>query len=391
MTIVLAATLLVSLSVTAVTAYFALELLAGLRPDHITSPGKSTGVRVAIVVPAHNEEGVIGQTISALREQASRGTAIFVVADNCTDRTAEIAHLAGATVIVRHEPDRRGKGFALAATREHLRNAPPDVVVVIDADCRIDRESLTALTSEVARTSQPCQAINLLAPDLRAPPLVQISSFAFMIKNLVRQRGLQRLAGRVHLTGTGMALPWDVFICADLGGSNVVEDLALGVDLADRAAMPRLVSQSTVLSPASSTRGTLVQRRRWEGGYLAVAMSTGPAALLRSLRRVDLEDFCAAFDLLVPPVALLVLANFVALVLGGLCVLVHGPAWPLFTQLAVGIFTAFVVAAAWLIEGRRFVSGRTLLFLPLYVLWKLPMYAGLVRRGAPKEWLRTGR
>ena len=46
--------------------------------------------------------------------------------------------------------------------------------------------------------------------------MVQLSSFAFLVKNLVRQRGLQRIAGKVHLTGTGMALPWRLFDQADL-------------------------------------------------------------------------------------------------------------------------------------------------------------------------------
>jgi hypothetical protein len=212
-----------------------------------------------------------------------------------------------------------------------------------------------------------------------------------MIKNLVRQRGLQRLAGRVHLTGTGMALPWTIFHGATLATTDIVEDLSLGLELADRGTAPMLVSTATVWSPSASSSGTLVQRRRWEGGYLAVAMKTAPAALLRSLRRANLKDFCAALDLWVPPVALLVLLNGLALASAILCLLANGPAWPLVVQLAVAFIAALSVAAAWYFEGRQFASGRALVGLPFYVLWKLPMYAGLVRGGAPKEWLRTGR
>ena len=70
---------------------------------------------------------------------------------------------------------------------------------------------------------------------------MQISNFAFMIKNLVRQRGLERLAGRVHLTGSGMAFPWSTFAEANLGGANIVEDLALGIKLAEGGGGPMLV------------------------------------------------------------------------------------------------------------------------------------------------------
>jgi glycosyltransferase involved in cell wall biosynthesis len=384
-------TLFVCLPVAAVTAYFAVEVLAGLLPGRTSSPSPAGDVTAAIIVPAHDEEAVIEQTVRALREQAAPGVVVIVVADNCTDRTAELARTAGAEVIVRHEPDRRGKGFALAAAREHLRQAPPGVVVIIDADCRIDGNSLVALISTAARRSRPCQAINLLAPDLHAPALVQISSFAFMVKNLVRQRGLQRLAGRAHLTGTGMALPWTIFASANLGDSNIVEDLAMGVELAGGAAMPMLVSEATVWSPAASTSGTLVQRERWEGGYLTVATKAAPPALLQSLRRADLKGFCAALDLCVPPVALLALLNCAASIIAAVCLFAGGPGWPLILQLAIGFGAALSVAAAWFFEGRQFASGRTLLGFPFYVLWKLPMYVGLARRGAPKEWLRTGR
>jgi hypothetical protein len=49
------------------------------------------------------------------------------------------------------------------------------------------------------------------------------------------------------------------------------------------------------------------------------------------------------------------------------------------------------VLIAWAREGRRFVSLPVLARVPLYVLWKVPLYLGLARRGTPKEWLRTGR
>ena len=57
----------------------------------------------------------------------------------------------------------------------------------------------------------------------------------------------------------------------------------------------------------------------------------------------------------------------------------------------VGAFAALAVTLAWVKEGRPFASSATLLRLPFYVLWKVPMYVGLARRGAPKDWLRTGR
>ncbi|GAA3893280.1 hypothetical protein GCM10022276_10590 [Sphingomonas limnosediminicola] len=255
----------------------------------------------------------------------------------------------------------------------------------------MDGESLQGLSAAARSTGRACQAVNLLAPDRNAPPMVQISSFAFMVKNLIRQRGLQRLAGRAHLTGTGMALPWRLFETANLGGDNIVEDLALGLELATQRVPPVLVEAATVWSAAASEAGTLVQRRRWEGGYLATSVRTVPRTIARSVARGDLRGIAAALDLSVPPLALLVLLNFAAGILGGAAVFAGGDAWPLLVQLVVGILALTVLTIAWALEGRSYLSGTTLLRLPLYVLWKVPLYLGLARRGAPVEWLRTGR
>lgn len=368
-----------------VTAFFAVELAFGLVP--LRMPRKlEAGCRALVVIPAHNERAVIGRTIADLKNLP-----VLVVADNCSDDTATLARAAGAGVLERQDPDNRGKGFALAAARDHLKANPPDVVIVVDADCSIDETSLHALAACSATTGGACQAVNLLAPDLAAPALVQISTFAFMIKNLVRQRGLQRLGGRANLTGTGMALPWPIFEHADLGGSNIVEDLALGLELAERSVPPMLVEGATVWSPPASTAGTLVQRRRWEGGYLATALRIAPRALARSLAHGDPRGLFSALDLSIPPLALLFVLNGIAFLLAAIAVLIGTSAWPLLVQLVVGAAAFVALALAWAREGRRFASGATLLRLPLYVLWKIPMYLGLARGGAPKEWLRTGR
>lgn len=374
----------------AVTGYFALEVITGLSP--LRRPPMDRGPAcTTIVIPAHDEEAVIGKTVTGLLRKVSSDFQLLVIADNCSDSTSDIAREAGAKVHIRNDPDHRGKGFALAAALEQLRASPPDVVIVMDADCRTDRNSLEVLAGAASSTGRPCQTVNLLTPDLSAPPMVQISTFAFMIKNLIRQRGLQRLAGRAHLTGTGMALPWAIFATADLGGSNIVEDVALGLDLADRSLPPLLVEGANVWSPPASASGTIVQRRRWEGGYLGVALKSGPRALFRSIVRADLKGFCAALNIMVPPLALLALMNVLGFVLATGTAVFASSIRPLLAQLCIGLLALAALILAWLREGRAYASGSTLLRLPAYVLWKLPMYLGLVRRGAPKEWLRTGR
>jgi hypothetical protein len=89
---------------------------------------------------------------------------------------------------------------------------------------------------------------------------------------------------------------------------------------------------------------------------------------------------------------LFAILNIAALIVAWVLTLALGTAWwPVIVQFGLLLFALLAVFAAWLQEGRAFISLGVLARLPLYVLWKLPMYVGLARRGAPKEWLRTGR
>jgi hypothetical protein len=96
-------------------------------------------------------------------------------------------------------------------------------------------------------------------------------------------------------------------------------------------------------------------------------------------------------DLSSPPRARLVLLNVALLALALVGYVLGGALWPAIAQVAVGAVAFLALCLAWLAEGRRFASGATLLRLPFYILWKLPMYLRFARHGAPKQWVRTGR
>ena len=366
------------------TSFFVAEVLAGLLPIPAARKRASRASAV-IVVPAHDEGPVIAETLRRLTQAVGDGMRILIVADNCSDSTAEEARAMGVQVVERDDPKLRGKGHALAFAVDRLAAAPPDILVVLDADCTIDGPSLLALVESAAASGSPSQAINLLRPDRDASPLVQLSTFAFMLKNLIRQRGLQRLAGRVHLTGTGMAMPFRLFRASAQVRSSIVEDLALGLELAEQGHAPQLIEDAFVWSGGSSEQGTLIQRSRWEGGFLATASRYGPRTILKG-------SILAGLDLLVPPLALFAALNLLVLAVAAVLTLASNAAWWLIVVHALLLALAGIaVFAAWLREGRRFVTLGVLARVPLYILWKLPMYLGLARRGAPGEWLRTGR
>lgn len=383
---------LLTLAVGAPLSVFASELLAGLWPSRKSSAAP-TAASIAILIPAHDEAAGIAPTLAALFEEVPAGTRVLVVADNCSDATASLAREAGAEVVERHDPNARGKGYALAFGRDHLALKAvevPDVVIVLDADCRLLPGSAAALGEAALRFGTPVQAANLIQTDLAAPPMVQISSFAMLVKNLFRARGMQRLGGAVPLTGTGMAFPWKLFADADLATGSIVEDLSLGIAMTRAGLPPRLLEAAGVRSAPAALGDALAQRTRWEHGFLKSLVGQALPVLSGGLRRGSLAEVLLGLHLAVPPLALLLLVAVAALALQVILVLLGGSIAALAALGAVTTVALALVVAAWLAKGRAWLSGAALLRAPLYVLWKLPLYARFLRK-PEASWTRTPR
>lgn len=369
---------------------FSVEVLTGLRlPSRVPLPDRAGQGDVAVLIPAHNEASGIVATIEGLRAIAPERCRILVVADNCQDNTAALARSAGAEVVERDNLEERGKGYALSFGRSVLAANPPATVVVVDADAALAPGSIEHLC-RVTDTGYPAQALNLLTPDLAAPALVQISNFAFLVKNLVRGRALGRIGCCTLLTGSGMAFPWALFATAPLASGDITEDLALGIAMTRANTGARLVEQAAVRSGAASVEASVGQRRRWEHGFLASATRHALPLLLEGLSRGSRSSIAFALHLMVPPLALLLFASLGALLL----LLVVGALSGLWAPaIALGIMVAVALgltAIAWLAYGRGTLAFGALLQAPLYVFWKLPLYARfLVNRET--SWQRTKR
>lgn len=368
---------------------FSIEVLLGARGGD-TLPTQETSQSACILVPAHNEAGILGETLERLVPVLPDHVRVLVVADNCTDETAEVARTFGVAVVERHDPSKRGKGFALAFGREWLKQSPPDCVIVLDADCQTDKASLEAIVDTATRRGVPVQASYIFRPDLSASPKVQISNFAFWVKNVVRQKGTQRLGGGAVLTGTGMGFPWSIFETLTLATNSIVEDLELSVELTRLGSAPFFLESALVTSVAAGEAATLAQRSRWEHGFLAIAQVHSLPSLWQGIRLWDPPLILLGLHLLVPPLALLMsIAGTTAILLAGIAV------WsdnllPAILMASSTILALISVLLAWVREGRRWISARSMLMVPLYILWKLPVYLRFVM-GRRAEWVRTER
>lgn len=382
-------TWLVALPLTVSLLYLGGELLFGLVALRPATAAATDQLRILLLVPAHNEGQGIAATITALRS-AAPAAEILVVADNCGDDTAAAARAAGARVAERADQMHRGKGYALAFGRDQLAADPPDAVIVVDADCRLMTGSAERLAARAIGSGRPVQAANLLTAEGGASPLVAVSNFAMLVKNLVRARGLVRIGGGALLFGTGMAFPWPLFRTLPLATGDVVEDLGLGLWLARQGIAVDLDDGARVTSPAAALANSRAQRSRWEHGFLRTAARQGLPMLLGGIAAGSRHRTALGAHLLVPPLALLMMLALMGLGLTATAGAL-GNYWLPFQILAAAfLLDVALLLAAWWRHGRDELPLKSLLLVPVYMLWKIPIYIGFFTR-RQTGWNRTRR
>lgn len=365
---------------------FVVECLAGFaRSREAPFPAAPPFV---VLMPAHDEAAGIARTVNAVTAQLRTCDWVLVVADNCSDRTAAIARSCGAFVVEREDATRRGKGYALDAGRTALLTTAPPVVVVLDADC-VPQPGALQMLAAAAHQGSVIQGLYLMAENRGYSARAAISTFAFVVKNLVRQRGLRALHAPALLQGSGMAFPWPVFVQAPLATGEIVEDLELGLKLALSSVPIRFLEPAKFLSPASSEASLKSQRTRWEHGSLGVARRFVPELAMAVLRgRVRLLPLL--LDLTVPPLALLVATMAAMLAIALLAGFAGGDLSIAFWVACDLCLLGVTIVGLWFRFARSFLPIGGLLRLPGYLLWKLPVYGRLLGH-REQRWIRTGR
>ena len=361
-------------------------------PAGSAAPSSAAGrPRLAVLMPAHNEAAGIVSAIEAVNAQLQAGDRLLVVADNCSDDTARVAAAAGAQVAQRSDTTRRGKGYALDFGVRQLEADPPEVVVVVDADCIVHSGALERLARACMAQQRPTQALYLMLSPPGAGLKTRIAEFAWAVKNHARALGNQRLGLPCQLMGSGMAFTWAQIQAAPLASGHIVEDLQLGLDLAACGTAPFFCPQALVTSTFPvSEEGLTAQRTRWEHGYLDVILTHGPRLLRQALASARIGPVFSALDLCVPPLASMVLIQWGALALSGISLATSHRAVPFGLSLLAIAVTALALALGWWRFGRAVVSLKDLLGVPAYMIGKIPMYLRALRR-RQVEWVRTRR
>jgi cellulose synthase/poly-beta-1,6-N-acetylglucosamine synthase-like glycosyltransferase len=348
--------------------------------------------RVAVIVPAHDESIGVVPTIGDIKQQLEKGDRLIVVADNCSDDTAAVAAAAGAEVIARNDLTQIGKGYALGWGIGHLNLDPPDFVVFIDADCRIQSDMIGRLKEVCGRLQRPVQACFLMKSAENSPIDHSVAEFAWILRNWVRPLGLRYLNCPVQLMGTGMIFPWDLIRAAPLASGDLVEDLKLGLDLAAVGKAPHFFPFVIGTSDfPMSEKGTDTQRQRWVQGHIGMILKAVPRLLHLAITRGNLDLLVLTLDLAVPPLSLLGLLTAGVFVLACLASLVGLSSAA--AVIAGANLLAFTLAVlfAWLKFGRDVLPARSFLSIGRLIPKKFRLYFQMLLGRTATAWVRTDR
>ena len=365
--------------------YLGAMTVLAIRPHRC---GAATTRRCAVVVPAHNEAPNIAATVESLRSlryPADRFD-VFVIADNCSDDTADRARAAGAEVMVRINDELRGKGYALDWALSGLVGAGEhDFFVIIDADTVADAGLLECASHHVGEGTEAMQ-VDYRVRNPSASWRTRLLDVAFTCQHRVRARGRAALSLSTGLRGNGMVLSRSVLERVPYRAFSVVEDIEYAILLAEDGVVVHYCDGTHVAGDMPQTKAdSASQRVRWELGRTTLRRDHAAPLIRRAFSRRSAVDTDMAIDLVMPPIATIVMYLGVGMVASSALTARIGPA-PRRTLTAGWIALITHLAAGVAFSPSSWRALPALARVPLYMAWKVTVRGS----GAWRRQQRTG-
>ncbi|KAA8817724.1 glycosyltransferase [Bifidobacterium callitrichos] len=285
-------------------------VLKSLVSKPVRFPDAPMDKRYAVLISARNEEQVIGNLIGCIREQTYPAELIdiWLVADNCTDHTADLVRSLGCNVVERHNDQLIGKGYALTYLLDHMIDEglsdTYDAYFVFDADNRLDKhyfeEMNKAFHAGFRILTSYRNSVNLNDNWVSSG-----SALWFIRESRFLNNSRMLFGSSCHVGGTGFMFSKEV-MKRNKGWKFhlLTEDLEFTMDSVlhgDRVGYcgTAILYDEQPVTFAQSWR----QRLRWSKGFLQVFRFYGPYLIRRAVRE---RDFSAVdFTLLLCPFTVL--------------------------------------------------------------------------------------
>lgn len=352
--------------------------------------------KYAVVIPAHNEENMIAKTIYSLLnvDYPEKLYDVIVIADNCTDNTARIAKNLGATVLVRYDDTKKGKGYALRWGFDQIlkSEASYDAVVVIDSDSLVSGNYLNVMNHYFDKGERVIQSSDLVLPQ---PDnwSIEATRIGFLLFNYIKPLGRKVFGFNAGLRGNGMCFDADVLRETPWQAWSLTEDVEYGLILILNGYKIEFAPEATVWAqmPVQSVNAES-QRSRWEHGRYQITRQYTGVFLKKALKKRSFAHLDVFIDLITPPfvntmlfVCLMLVATFLLLMMN-----LTGSTMPILWLILLGMGVFHLLYGLKTAEADPTLY-KSLLYIPRYILWKIKVYARSTIVGWEMNWIRTTR
>jgi cellulose synthase/poly-beta-1,6-N-acetylglucosamine synthase-like glycosyltransferase len=351
----------------------------------------ASGQRFLFLVPAHDEEMLIGDCVRSLRrlDYPADDYLVVVVADNCRDRTAEVVEEMGVECLRRTDPDNPGKPAAIKWALAQLDWQAVDAIVIVDADTEIDPSYAIAMSRRPGLRHTAVQAYNGLSnPDDSALTRMAATLSAVYYEFLYPLKAAAGL--NAPLTGAGMCLGTAVLSEHGWNARSISEDIEMYVQLTLHGVRTDVAPEAKIYAQEARSLGqSYSQRKRWRRGRLVVLQEYGGRVLLS--KRISLHQKLDLLSDLVMPGPATQLA-----VVAAAAPLIYLSGAPYTPVILVGLVCSLARYGVCTIAAisRAPQPARTLLAflsLPGYAVWRLGVELLAVAGFRRGEWVRTRR
>ncbi len=350
--------------------------------------------RFAILVPAHNEELLIGNLCESLMQvdYPKNNFKIFIIADNCSDQTADICRQYPLLVLERYDPEQGGKGQALAWGLRQVDLDQFDAVFMVDADNVVDPSILCELSRMLNQGQQAIQCYNAVG-NRDDSWFTQLLYVTRTIGNLLYHEAKFRLGLSSYLMGNGLCFRSELLQSRGWTAFSAGEDWEYYAQLVEKNIMIGFAAKAKVFHQESrSLNQATSQRLRWSSGRFSIAKTMGVRIFKKGLMDRNWRLLDASLPLIFPNYSLQISLTLVALTLTFLLQSTTSKSFFAVTFLGflAGQFLLFLTGA--FIAGSPGKILCAVLYVPSFLVWKSVIdalcFSGLYRS---RKWVRTRR
>lgn len=346
------------------------------------NPEATKNNRIAVIIPAHNESLLIGETVEvALRQNYPEDAyCVFVIADNCTDDTAEIARKAGARVLERDSNPGKGQGLndALAI----LLKEDWEGFLIMDADSHLTSDALGEINKHIdaGHGAYLIRYGTLNPADSVRTRLFEMSLASF---NALRPKGKTQLGFSAGINGNGFGFSRAIIEEVPYSAHSIVEDIEYHMLLLNAGHRVHFLDGPAVMAQMpTNAKDSEVQRVRWERGR-ALTIKNYAGSMWRLFFKGSRRGLDGLVDIYMPPASLIVITSVIAMLLGDELVMWIGG----------GIIGALILH--YLIASLKYGSFaglvRIAFYVPWYLIWKTWIVAASFVKDKNLPWIRTNR